>query len=283
MFLKSFICALVIACSSLTVAAQELTVDQIIAKNIAAKGGMEKIKAQKSLRMSGRMTLGPGLEAPVIMEQKRPGSFRLELTLQGLTAVQAYDGQTGWQIMPFQGKKDPETMGEDDLKEAQEQADIDGPLVDYKEKGNKVELVGHEQVEGSDAYKLKVTLKNGEVRYLYLDADSFLEIKEESKRTIRGTEREGETIFGDYKEEGGVMMAHSIEAGAKGSAEKQKVTIEKVEINPVLDDARFKLPATAAPAGNKPTAKPENPPAETKPADKKPPETKPPTKPPVNS
>jgi outer membrane lipoprotein-sorting protein len=283
MFLKSFICALVIAGSSLTVAAQALTVDQIIAKNIAAKGGMEKIKAQKSLRMSGRMTLGPGLEAPVIMEQKRPGSFRLELTLQGLTAVQAYDGQTGWQIMPFQGKKDPETMGEDDLKDAQEQADIDGPLVDYKEKGNKVELVGHEQVEGSDAYKLKVTLKNGEVRYLYLDADSFLEIKEESKRTIRGTEREGETIFGDYKEEGGVMMAHSIEAGAKGSAEKQKVTIEKVEINPVLDDARFKLPAAAAPAGNKPAVKPENPPAETKPTDKKPPETKPPTKPPVNS
>jgi hypothetical protein len=283
MFLKSFICALVIACSSLTVAAQELTVDQIIAKNIAAKGGMEKIKAQKSLRMSGRMTLGPGLEAPVIMEEKRPGSFRLELTLQGLTAVQAYDGQTGWQIMPFQGKKDPETMGEDDLKEAQEQADIDGPLVDYKEKGNKVELAGHEQVEGSDAYKLKVTLKNGEVRYLYLDADSFLEIKEESKRTIRGTEREGETIFGDYKEEGGVMMAHSIEAGAKGSDQKQKVTIEKVEINPALDDARFKMPAAAAPAGNKPAAKPENPPAETKPADKKPTDTKPPTKPPVNS
>jgi outer membrane lipoprotein-sorting protein len=229
------------------------------------------------------MTLGPGLEAPVIMEQKRPGSFRLELTLQGLTAVQAYDGQTGWQIMPFQGKKDPETMGEDDLKDAQEQADIDGPLVDYKEKGNKVELVGHEQVEGSDAYKLKVTLKNGEVRYLYLDADTFLDIKEESKRTIRGTEREGETIFGDYKEEGGVMMPHSIEAGAKGSDQKQKVTIEKVEINPVLDDARFKMPAVAAPAGNKPAVKPENPPAETKPADKKPPETKPPTKPPVNS
>jgi hypothetical protein len=276
MFLKSFICALVIAGSSLCVAAQELTVDQIIAKNIAAKGGLEKIKAQKTLRMSGRMTLGPGLDAPVIMEQKRPGSFRFELTLQGLTAVQAYDGQTGWQIMPFQGKKDPETMGEDDLKDAQEQADMDGPLVDYKEKGNKVELVGHEQVEGSDAYKLKVTLKNGEVRYLYLDADTFLDIKEESKRTIRGTEREGETVFGDYKEEGGVMMPHSIEAGAKGSTQKQKVTIEKVEINPVLDDARFKMPAAAAPAGNKPAVKPETPPAETKPADKKPAETKPP-------
>src|ERR1041384_6465333 len=136
MSLKPFICALVIALVSLSAAAQELTVDQIIAKNIEAHGGLEKIRAQKSLRLSGHMTLGPGLEAPAVMEQKRPGSFRLELTLQGLTFVQAYDGRTGWQINPFEGKKDPELLGEDDLKEAQEQADIDGPLIDYKEKGN---------------------------------------------------------------------------------------------------------------------------------------------------
>ena len=93
---KPFICALAIALVCLTAAAQDLTVDQIIAKNIEAHGGLEKIKAQKTLRFSGRMTLGPGLEAPAVMEQKRPGSFRLEITLQGLTAVQAYDGQTGW-------------------------------------------------------------------------------------------------------------------------------------------------------------------------------------------
>jgi outer membrane lipoprotein-sorting protein len=155
--------------------------------------------------------------------------------------------------------------------------------VDYKEKGNKIELVGHEQVEGSDTYKLKVTLKNGEVRYIYLDADTFLEVKEESKRTIRGTEREGETTFGDYKEEGGVMMAHSFESGAKGSPQKQRITLEKVEINPTIEDARFKMPAAPKPEGNKPAAKPENPPTETKPADKKPTETKPPaTRPPVS-
>ena len=261
---KFFICALAIALVCLTAAAQDLTVDQIIAKNIEAHGGLEKIKAQKTLRFSGRMTLGPGLEAPAVMEQKRPGSFRLEITLQGLTAVQAYDGQTGWQINPFAGKKDPELMGEDDLKEAQEQADIDGPLIDYKAKGNKVELVGREKVEGSDAYKLKVTLKNGDVHYFYLDADTFLEIKEESKRMIRGTEVEGETTFGDYKEEGGVMMPHSFESGPKGSTQKQHITIEKVEINPPIEDARFKLPAAA------------------KPADKKPEEKTPATKPPVN-
>jgi|ERR1041384_1709539 outer membrane lipoprotein-sorting protein len=253
---KPFICALAIALVCLTAAAQDLTVDQIIAKNIEAHGGMEKMKALKSVRFTGRMTVGPGIEVPAVMEQKRPGSFRLEITAQGLTAIQAYDGQTGWQINPFEGKKDPELMGEDDLKDAQEQADIDGPLVDYKAKGNKVELVGREKVEGSDAYKLKVTLKNGDVRYFYLDADTFLEIKEESKRTIRGTEVEGETTYGDYKEEGGVMMPHSLETGPKGSTQKQHITIEKVEINPPLDDSRFKMPAAAKPADKKPEAQP---------------------------
>jgi outer membrane lipoprotein-sorting protein len=253
---KLFICALAIALLSLTAAAQDLTVDQLIAKNIEAHGGLDKIKALKSLRLSGRMTVGPGIEVPAVMEQKRPGSFRLEITAQGLMAVQAYDGQTGWQVNPFEGKKDPELMGADDLKEAQEEADMDGPLVDYKAKGNKVELVGREKVEGSDAYKLKVTLKNGDVQYLYLDADTFLEIKEESKRMVRGTEVETESILGDYKPEGGVMMAHSVEEGLKGSTEKQHITIEHVEINPPLDDARFKMPATAKPADKKPEAQP---------------------------
>lgn len=277
MSLKPFICALAIALVGLSAAAQELTVDQIIAKNIAAHGGLDKIMAQKSLRASGHMTLGQGLEAPITYEQKRPGNFRFELTLQGLTLVQAYDGRTGWLVNPFEGKKDPELMGEDDLKDAQEQADIEGPLVNYKEKGNKVELVGREKVEGSDAYKLKVTLKNGDVRYIYLDADTFLEVKEESKRTIRGSEVEAETIFGDYKEEGGVMMAHSFDQGPKGSPQRQHLTIEKVEINPTIDDARFVMPKAAA-ADNKPATKPES--GETKPADKKP-EDKPATKPPV--
>ena len=266
----------------MTAAAQELTVDQIVAKNLQAKGGLEKSKAQKSLRLSGRMTLGQGLEAPIIIEQKRPGMLRFELTLQNMTAVQAYDGVTAWSVNPFQGKKDPEAMSADDLKDMQEQADVDGPLVDYKEKGHKIELVGREQVEGSDAYKLKVTLKNGDVRYLYLDADTFLEVKQESKRMVRGTEQETESLISGYKEEGGVMMPHSFESGAKGSPQKQKVTIDKVEVNPVIEDARFKMPAVAKPEGNKPAAKPESPAVEPKPADKKPGETKPPTKPPVN-
>jgi len=243
---------------ALPVSAQ--TVDEVISKHIQARGGLDKIKAVKTIRYTGKMTVGPGIEAPVVMEEKRPNSLRLEFTVQGLTGIQAYDGKTGWMLMPFGGKKDPEPMGEDDLKEAAEQADIDGPLVDYKEKGNQVELVGKEPVAGTDTYKLKVTLKSGGVRTIYLDIDSYLPIKEESKRIIRGTEREFEADIGDYKEVDGLMIAHSIENSAKGSSQKQKITIEKVEINPPLDDARFKMPEVK---------KPEPTPEEKKPAEAK--------------
>ncbi|HEX8071475.1 MAG TPA: hypothetical protein VF546_16075 [Pyrinomonadaceae bacterium] len=262
---KSCVCALALVLLSLTAAAQELTVEQIVAKNIEAKGGLEKLRAQESLRASGRMTLGPGLEAPVVLEQKRPGSFRLELTLQGQTAVQAYDGQTGWQVNPFEGQTAPALLGPEELKDAQEQADLDGPLVGYKEKGHKVELVGREPVAGRDAYKLKVTLKSGAVRYLYLDASTFLEIKQETQRVRRGAEQLAETVFGDYKAEGGVMMPHSWESGVRGSPQRQRVTIDKVEVNPPLDDARFKLPAPPKPGADKPAVKPDAAPPASKP------------------
>ena len=218
------------------------TVDEIIAKNIQARGGMDKIKSVQTIRSSGTMTMGPGMEAPGSMVQKRPDKARLEFTVQGLTAVQAYDGKEAWQIMPFTGKKDPETMSADDKKDIEENADIDGPLVDYKSKGNQVELLGKDKVEGTDAYKLKVTLKNGDVITMYLDADSFLEIKEETKRVVRGTEREVESVMGDYKDVNGMMFAFAIENGVKGGQEKEKLTLSKIEINTPVDDSIFKMP-----------------------------------------
>jgi outer membrane lipoprotein-sorting protein len=236
--------------------AQALSADQIIAKNVEAMGGMAKLKAIKSVRMTGKASGGP-MEVPFVMEHKRPGSFHQDVTIQNMHLIQAFDGKTGWTINPFAGyggKKDPELMDADELKSAQDQADLDGPLVDYKEKGNKVEYLGKEDLEGSPVHKLQVTLKSGNVKTIYLDADSFLEIKSASKRVIRGTEVETETTIGDYKEEGGVMMPHSLETGAKGRPEKQKITIEKVEINPALDDALFKMPEKKAePAPEKKT------------------------------
>ena len=164
------------------------SVDEIIAKNVQARGGSEKLKSVKTIKSTATMSMGPGMEAPGVLIQKRPDFARLEFTVQGLTAVQAYDGKNGWQIMPFMGKKEPELMSADEAKETQEMADLDGPLIDYQSKGHRVEFEGKEKVEGTDAYKLKVTLKNGDVQTIYIDSDSFLEIKEVTKRTIRGTE-----------------------------------------------------------------------------------------------
>lgn len=221
------------------------SVDEVIAKHVAARGGMEKLKAVKTMRATAKMQMGPGMEFPGVLIVKRPASARLEFTVQGLTAVQAYDGKTAWQVMPFMGKKDPEVMTADEQKEMEDQADMDGAIVDYKSKGNQVEMVGKEKVEGADAIKLKVTLKNADVKYVYLDADNYLEVKEEMKRTVRGSEQEIETTMGDYKEVEGVMMAFSFASAIKGHQEKQSVTVEKVEVNVPLEDSLFKMPPPA--------------------------------------
>jgi len=245
------VCLSIVALAVLVPCLWAQTVDDIIAKNIQARGGMDKIKSVKSIRSTATMTMGPGMEAPGVMVQKRPDMARLEFTIQGLTAVQAYDGSKAWQIMPFMGKKDAELMSADETKEMQETADLDGPLVDYKAKGHKVELLGKEKVEGTDAYKLKVTLKNGDVQTQYIDADSFLEIKEDTTRTVRGTDHEFESAIGDYKEVDGIIFPFAVETSAKGSDQKQKITISKIELNVPAEDAQFKMPppAPAAPAG----------------------------------
>jgi outer membrane lipoprotein-sorting protein len=230
------------------------TVDEIIAKNVQARGGMDKIKSVQTTRSTGVMTMGPGMEAPGTLIQKRPDMARLEFTVQGLTAIQAYDGKVAWQIMPFMGKKDPELMTADDKKDIEENADIDGPLVDYKSKGNQVELLGKDKLEGTDVYKLKATLKNGDVITIYLDADSFLEIKEQVNRVVRGTEQEVETSLGDYKEVNGLMFPFAMETGVKGSPQTQKLTLSKIELNVPVDDSIFKMPPPPPPA-----AKPEEP------------------------
>jgi hypothetical protein len=222
------------------------TAEEIVAKYIKTVGGAEKIDAIKTLRRTGKFTGGGGFEAVVIQENKRPQMARQEFTIQGMTGVNAYDGKTGWKIEPWQGKKDAEQLGEEELKQIQEDADFDGPLVNYQQKGNKVEFVGAEPVEGTDAFKLKVTLKNGDVSYYFMDTDYYVPIKIESKRMVRGAEREFETSLGDYKEVAGVYLPHSIESGVKGSPNKSQITFEKIEANLALDDSRFKQPTNPA-------------------------------------
>jgi len=230
------------------------TAEEIVAKYIKTVGGAEKIQAVKTLRRTGTYNGGGGFEAAILEENKRGKMVRQEFSLQGLTAVNAYDGHTGWKIEPWQGKKDPEPLGEEETKQIVEDSDFDGPLVNYQQKGNKVEFVGMEPVEGTDAFKLKVTLASGDIRYYFMDTDYYVPIKIETKRMIRGAEREYETSLGDYKEVSGWYMPFSVESNVKGSPNRAKVTYDKIEANVPIDDLRFRLPVTntSAQPGTKP-------------------------------
>lgn len=224
------------------------TVDEILAKHFEAQGGVEKLKQVESFRFTGKMTVGPGMEAPFVMERKRPGKNRVEFTFSGMTGIRAFDGKQGWQLMPFMGQKEPEPFDAADQADALDEADFDGPLMDWKAKGHAVELAGTEAVEGADAFKLKLTRKSGKVEYFYLDTETFLTVKQEAKRTVRGTEVETESYLSDYKEVEGLMVPYAMSQGMKGHERRQAMTFEKIEVNVALDDSRFTMPAPAAAA-----------------------------------
>jgi hypothetical protein len=223
------------------------TLDELVAKNIEAKGGADALRALQSLKSTGKLIVNEGqLQLAYVEIKKRPGEVRAELTLQGMTAVQAYDGKEGWKISPFQGRKDPEKISIDDAKPLIEEAEIDGPLVDWKAKESTIEYLGREDVDGTSAYKIKVVRKNGDVSFVYLDPDHFLEIRILTQRIQHGAQEETETDISDYEKIGGVFVPFSIEAGRKGDPDKQKTVIEKAEANVPVDDAIFHFPASAS-------------------------------------
>src|SRR5712671_759157 len=242
---------LMIAITALSAAmAAGQTADDIIAHYVKAVGGMDKIQTVKSLRRSGKFIGGGGFEAVILQENKRDASVREEFSLQGMTAINAFDGKTGWKVEPWAGKKDPEALGEEEMTSIVEDADFDGPLIDYKRKGNKVEFVGMDKFEGTDTYKLKVTKPNGDLYFYYLDSDYYMPIKIDTKRVVRGEEREYETALGDYKLVNGWYLPFAVEVNAKGHQDKSKYVYEKIEANVTLGDARFAMPVA------KPASKP---------------------------
>lgn len=241
--------ALVIAITVLSAAmAAAQTADDIVAHYVKAVGGMDKIQTVKSLRRSGKYIGGGGFEAVILQENKRDASVREEFSLQGMTGINAYDGKTGWKIEPWGGKKDPEALGEEEMKGIVEDADFDGPLVDYKRKGNKIEFLGMDKFEGTDTYKLKITKPNGDVYTYQLDSDYYMPIKIDLKRMVRGEEREYETALGDYKQVNGWYLPFSVEINPKGHPQdKSKYVYEKIEANVAIDDSRFVMPAAKKP------------------------------------
>jgi hypothetical protein len=219
------------------------TAEDLVNRNLQAKGGIDKIKAIRTLRASGKMQQG-GFTVQMGADSMAPNLLRQSFTIQGMTQIQAYDGNIGWKIAPFEGRKDPERLGDDELRDIMENAIFLGPLVDYRAQGSRVEYIGKDLIDGDDVYRLKVTLKNGDLYYYYLDPETFLEVRMEKVRFIRGAVRESVIECGSYKLVAGVYMPFTYEVGSKQSAERSKITYDKIEPNVTLDPAEFKMPAT---------------------------------------
>jgi hypothetical protein len=229
--------------------AQAMTADELIARNLEARGGADKLRAIKTLKSEGKLLFGGQFELGFAQYQKAPQSIRSEASLQGLTAVQAWDGKEAWQISPFQGRKDPEKMSADDAKALADDAPIGGQLLDWQARGSQVAYLGTEDVDGTEAHKLKVRLSNGDVEYVYLDPDHFLEIRVVSQRSVRGTQVETVADYGDYEQVAGVYFPFSISSENKADGNRTQTTIEHAEANVEIDDASFAFPAPRAGAG----------------------------------
>jgi hypothetical protein len=249
--LKAASCLTVFAWALASALAFAQTAEELVAKNIQAKGGIDRIKSAKTRRMTGRLRNARGRVAIFGQTNKRPDLVRQTVTIQGMTAIQAYDGSAGWQTNPFRGRKDPELMGEDMVRDLVLASDFDGPLMDYAEKGNKIEYLGHDLVDGDDALRLRVTLKNGDIIYYYLDPDTYLEIRKEIQQFVRGSVRERVVDIGSYKPVDGVMYPFSISEGPKNNPGAQTTAIEKIEVNVPIPDSDFALPASLRPEEKK--------------------------------
>ncbi len=232
------------------------TADDLIAKNLAARGGADKLAAIHAIVTSGELRF-PGdfkLAYKETRERIDPATetnaVRIDATLQGLTLVQAYDGTAAWRINPFEGRKDAERMGADDARELADQGSIDGALLAAHSKGSQVDYLGREDIDGTSAYKLRVTQTDGTVFTYYLDPDVYLEIRIIEQRTIRGAEKETQTDLGDYEKVEGVYFPFSLASGPKDAPDndKQVITIASAEANTGVTPALFAMPVTPAPA-----------------------------------
>ncbi len=223
----------------------ELPLEEVLDSYYDAIGGAEGWSAIQSLKMTGKMVMGPGMEAPFTLYQKLPDQHRLEFSFQGMTGVQAIDGDEAWQFMPFMGKTEPEAMPEEAEEMLREQLDIEGPLINWAAKGHTVEMLGVGQAQGTDAYMVKLTRDNGRIETYYLDGEAFVPFFMETTIEMQGTEQARETTISDYKEVGdGLMLAHSFESRATGMPGGQTITIETVEIDADVSAVEFSMPAT---------------------------------------
>jgi hypothetical protein len=247
--------------------AARLSAAEIVDKNVAARGGLSAWRAVKTLELKGKLDAGgnnrstipvPGVKRgsqlgtprpaeqvklPFLMDLERGRKMRLEIEFNGQTAIQVYNGTQGWKLRPFLNRHQVENFTPEESQSQASQSDLDGYLIDYAAKGEKVELEGVEPVEGHDAYNLKVTDSAGHSRHVWIDAANFLEVKVEGvPRRLDGKYHPVATYLRDYRTVGGLVMPYLMETAVDGVKDKEKIEIETIVSNPKLDDSRFAMP-----------------------------------------
>ncbi len=230
------------------------TAEEIVKKALEARGGVEKIKAVRSERVSGHVSFSQSMEGTFVVELKRPLKMHVEITIDGQKIIRVYDGKSsGWMVNPFLETKEVQPLSPEDLKNISDESDFDGPLVDYKSKGNQIEFVSKESLDDKPVYRLKLTNKNGDVRFYLFDASSYLLLKWEGIRRSGEQELPWESFFSDFHEVQELKFPFRIDQGSPGTELKQTLIAEKIELNPQIEDSRFTKPAPAAPASPPPT------------------------------
>ncbi len=217
-------------------------VEQLVDRNIAARGGIQAWQEVSSMRLTGKMDVGQGMNLPYTLDQKRPNMMCLEFTFETELSIQCSDGEKGWKIVPFRGSSTPQPMTELEMRESGDTVDLYGLLFNFDKRGHKVEVLGKESIMGRDTYKLQVTLSKGAVRWLYIDTETALEVKLEAIRTIAGKEKLVETYYQDWKSSEGLLIAHRQETKTEGDKQSHFLTVETVSINPPITDDHFKMP-----------------------------------------
>jgi len=237
---KGYLLILIAIFTVFTVQSCSVTLDDIVEKHIKARGGAEKLESIQSIKTTGKYYM-QGTDYPFTTYQKRPHSIRIETIFQDMTIIQAYDGKTAWAIMPYAGSTEPQKLPAEQTKGIKYQADYDGFLVGYQDKGYTIQLLGKEDMEGTDVYHLELDTHEDIIVHLYLDASNFLELKMSMNDDLRGEEVRIDTYKRDYREIDGVMIPHSIESLVEGKV-LSRTTIEKIELNANIDDAFFAMP-----------------------------------------
>jgi outer membrane lipoprotein-sorting protein len=235
--LSSLAVTFLVCLSAAGVSAQ--TVEELVAKNLEAKGGVARLNAVTTVRMTGRVT-AQGMEAPLTITMKRPNMVIQEMTVQGQRLVQAFDGERAWVVNPMMGSGPREVQGVQ-VELMKDQTEFAGVLADYQSKGHTVELVGPETVQGRKAYRLKVTRKSGQVQLIDLDADTGLEIRTTTEMTQQGMTVRIESVLSNYRAASGIVLPHTMQSLVNGQPMSQ-VTFERVDFDLPIDDARFRMP-----------------------------------------